>query len=322
MKLKKLLSVSLKPTSPFHFDGTFYKPDHFPSPDNAWEPGTRWQTCRWKGQSIGLRFDDAGTLKSPAVRVTIFGRRRPTPAFTTSLMKEIEYRFNLKLELKPFYRIARDDLPLSAAVKRLNGMRPGHPNSLYEYLIIGTLLQNAPVRRSIQMMKALLERYGEKLEFDGKMLLAFWRPGALKAITEEELRALSLGYRAKTIKRLDAEFEQNSVDEFSLREAPYEEQRKALLSIYGVGPATAWYLLFDIFHRYDFFDHISPWEQKIYTKLLLGRSPHSPAPVGTLLKRINRYGEYRQLAIHYLWENLWWAYHRGEEAWLAELIKR
>jgi len=49
-------------------------------------------------------------------------------------------------------------------------MRPGHPSSLYEYLIIGIVLQNATIRRSIHIFTSLLETYGTLLMFDNKRL--------------------------------------------------------------------------------------------------------------------------------------------------------
>jgi 3-methyladenine DNA glycosylase/8-oxoguanine DNA glycosylase len=46
-------------------------------------------------------------------------------------------------------------------------MRPAHAGSLYECLVIAIVLQNATVRRTVQMMQALLERYGTLLSYDG-----------------------------------------------------------------------------------------------------------------------------------------------------------
>jgi len=39
MKLKKIDSKEIIPLTPFDFDSTFHKPDHFTSGDNYWEPG-------------------------------------------------------------------------------------------------------------------------------------------------------------------------------------------------------------------------------------------------------------------------------------------
>jgi hypothetical protein len=40
----------------------------------------------------------------------------------------------------------------------MRGMRPMHLGSLNEYLVIPIVLQNATVRRSAQMLRALFER--------------------------------------------------------------------------------------------------------------------------------------------------------------------
>ena len=78
------------------------------------------------------------------------------------------------------------------------------------------------------------------------------------------------------------------IDECELRGKDGEAQRRDLLKLYGVGPATAWYLLFDVFHHTDFFDHISPWEQKIYSKLFFDADPDQPVPVKQLLEKLIR----------------------------------
>jgi len=313
--------AKIKPTKPFAFDPTFHKPDHFTSGDNYWEPGVRWQTWNWRGKCLGIKFSNNGTLSNPLVEIKIYAKDKLSPDFVGSLIEEIKYLFNLNLDLSDFYKIFSKDKALAPILKKWRGMRPGHPSSLYEYLIIGVVLQNAPVRRSIQMFKALLENYGTPLEFDGKELRCFWSPGRLQSVSENDLRALKLGYRAKSIKKISDYFVQGSVDERKLRKQDREAQMKELLKLYGVGPATIWYLLFDVFHHWDFFNHISPWEQKIYSKLFFNRSPENPVPVKKLLKYFERYGKYKQLAVHYIWEDLWWRRKHENIPWLEKEIR-
>jgi 3-methyladenine DNA glycosylase/8-oxoguanine DNA glycosylase len=318
---EKVTSVDLAPAAPFAFDATFHKPDHFTSGDNAWEPGIRWQTWRWMGKPLGLKFCNAGGVENPNLRVEIYYSEALDGGGINSLLAEIRYRFNLDLDLSGFYQAFQDDPVLGPIIQRWNGMRPGHPSSLYEYLIIGIVLQNATVRRSIQMFWALLETYGQCLDFDGKQLWCLWEPGGLTAVTEADLRALKVGYRAKSIKRIDDNFANGSIDELALRQKDRDTQMKALLKLYGVGPATVWYLLFDVFHHWDFFNHISPWEQKIYSKLFFDQDPADPVPVQTLLDHFERYGPYKQLAVHYIWEDLWWRRKNEPVAWLEALIR-
>ena len=56
--LNKIFSTILKPTSPYNFDATIYKPSHFPSSDNEWEKGKYWITMVWKGEYLGLKLEN------------------------------------------------------------------------------------------------------------------------------------------------------------------------------------------------------------------------------------------------------------------------
>ena len=57
--------TELLPQAPFDFDATMHKPDHFPSADNKWEPGIRWQTMLWQSVPLGLKFENQGTADRP-----------------------------------------------------------------------------------------------------------------------------------------------------------------------------------------------------------------------------------------------------------------
>lgn len=92
--------------------------------------------------------------------------------------------------------------------------------------------------------------------------------------------------------------------------------------MYGIGPASVGYILFDVFHHWDELKHISPWEQKIYSRLFLGADPEAPAPVEELLRRLNaEYGEYQMLAVHCVWEDLFWRRKHEPVDWLEKLIR-
>ena len=321
MKLRKVKSVELIPGAPFAFDPTFHKPAHFPSNDNYWEPGIRWQTWLWKNKRLGLKFQNAGTINKPRIELGIYYSKPLSKEFIDFLIEEIRYKYNLDLDLSDFYKKFKKDKVLGPVIKKWKGLRPGHQGSLYEYLIVGIVLQNATVRRSVQMLQSLYENYGKLLEYDGKKLWCYWKPGGLEKVTEQDLRDLKIGYRAKSIKRIDNEFRNKLVDEFKLREKDMETQKEELLKLYGIGPATVWYVLFDCFHHYNFFDHISPWEQKIYSKLFFNKGPESPIPVEKLIKYFKKYKPYQQLAVHYIWNDLWWKRKNEHILWLEKLIR-
>lgn len=317
-------TVDLFPTAPFNCDATLHKPDHYPTADNAWEPGTRWQTMRWRGTPLGLRVENRGTVDEPKIALSIWSAEALGSDFVDSVIAEITYRYDLHLDLAGFNARLQDDPQMGPLIARWRGMRPINFNSLYEYLTIAIMLQNATVRRSVAMTQALFEAYGTLLSYDGRQLYGYWEPGRMEPVSEEELRQLKVGYRARSIKRVSAAFVRGEVDEFDLRGRPLEEQKEALLGLYGIGPASVGYILGDVFHQLEEWSHISPWEQKIYSKVFFDREPDQdpPVPVDELLSFFHeRFGPCRTLAVHYVWEDLWWKRKTEHIPWLERLIR-
>ncbi len=117
------------------------------------------------------------------------------------------------------------------------------------------------------------------MRFDRRKLYGFWEPATLAGTAEQGLRALKVGYRARRLLEVSAAIAGGQLDQAALREATLDEQRAALLSLYGVGRASVGYILVDVFHAFDELSHISPWEQGIYSRLLLGLPVDDPAPV-------------------------------------------
>jgi 3-methyladenine DNA glycosylase/8-oxoguanine DNA glycosylase len=315
-------TIDIVPTAPFHFDATLHKPDHFPSADNAWLPGVRWQTMLWQGQPLGLTFANTGSVDEPGVRLSVWSAVPLSPAFREALRAEIDYRYQFALDLSDFTKRFAQHPRLGPVIARWRGMRPLNTSSLYEYLMIAVVLQNATVRRSVQMMQALQERFGTPVAYDGQQLCVPWAPQSLSGVSEDELRSLKVGYRAKSIIRVSAAFINKQIDELALRRCSRQEQREALLALYGVGPASVEYILSDVFHHLDEMTHISPWEQKIYSRIFFDREPDDPVPVEELLATFNaEFAPYQMLAVHYFWEDLFWRRNEEPQPWLEALIR-
>ncbi len=318
MILNTSREIELQPTAPFHFDGTVHKPSHFPSGDNAWQPGTLWMTRRMGDDQLGLKLQNAGTVDVPRIRLTIFADRTLTSDEMAAVGDEVAYDFDLYVDLAPFNDLLERDELMRPVLSRWRGVR-NTSDPLYESLVICIVLQNATVRRSVQMLDNLFRAYGTLLHFDGQALYGFWPPEALDAAPEEDLRALKVGYRARSLKRISNQLARGELDPKTLRRLPNGELKQELLKLYGVGPATVWYLMFGVFHRYDAFDHISPWEQKIYSRLLFDREW---VPAEQILAEVERrWGRWKMLAAHYLFEDLFWRRQHAPVPWLEELIR-
>lgn len=276
----------------------------------------------WRGEKLGLIFEDRSSQSQPKIKVSVLSDKKLSSKFIVSLKSEIVWRFNLDLDLSGFYREMGEDPLLKPTIKKFRGLRPMHSGSLSEYLIIAIVLQNATVKRSVYMMQALFENYGTWLEFDHQKFWCFWEPKILADASEQKLRELKMGYRAKSLIKVSEPFAKGEIDETGMRKKSFEEQKEFLISLYGIGQASVGYIMFDVFHRWDYLKHISPWEQKIYTRIFFGKDYETELiPVDKMLKFFDKWGKWKNLAVHYVWEDIWWKRRNQHIPWLEKLIR-
>lgn len=317
--LKNKKEFFIFPTVPFHFDGTFHKPSHFPDKLDDWESGKYWQGIRIDKKLFGLKIENKENAKKPKIKISIFYDKNISEKEIENLKKEIIWRFDLNADLEEFNKLAKNDKRFYPIFKKWLGMRNSSPNDLYELLIISIVLQNATVRRTVQMMNVLLDNYGTKLKFDNKEIFSIWLPKNLKNISEQDLRNLKIGYRAKFIKRISQDFVEGKIDEQKLRTLEQESAKKELMKLYGVGPETARILLFEVCHQYNTFDHIAPWQQKIYSRIFYNKPLVSIDKIRDDIKK--QYGKYSMLAVHYIWEDVFWRRKNEKIDWLEQEIR-
>lgn len=92
-----------------------------------------------------------------------------------------------------------------------------------------------------------------------------------------------------------------------------------LVKLYGVGPETVRILLFEALHHCDTFDHIAPWQQKICTRLFYHQTDISADKIRADIQK--QYGKYSMLAVHYIWEDIFWKRKHKHIAWLEKEIR-
>ncbi len=322
MKKIKLLSCKWKtelfPLPPFYFDGTVYNPVHFPTPVEAYKLGFFWQTLRFKGKILGIKFENKGTTLRPKVKLTVFSERPLTKKFQKELVQELNYRFEFNRDISGFMKKFAKDKFLDPVIKRRLGMRSKCGFSLYEMLMIYIVLQNATVRRTVQMIEAMLKKYGTMVRFNGKELFVIWEPERLLRISEEELRKLKVGYRAKFFKKVSQDILSGNFDETRLRRLSNEELKKRLVKLYGIGPHSVENLMWEVFHR-DVFSVLPAWERKIYSRLLFGEKLVSERKILNTIVR--RWDEYKRFAAFYLWTDLFWRHKQTPIEWLEKEIR-
>jgi len=309
----------IRPVAPYNFDATIHKPSHFPSSDNEWSKGKYWITMVWKGRYLGLKLENKGTVNKPKIKLTVYSKEVLSKKYRKSLIPELRHRFNADSDISEFIKKFKKDKVLGPFIKRWKGMVPVAANSLYETLIIYIVLQNTTIHRTHQMLENLFDAFGRKVKFDNKVLSTFWEPKRLNKVSEQKLRDLRLGYRAKFIKKISLQFVNREIDESALRKMNKEDAKKEILKLYGIGPASVEYLLLEDFYHSDAFETVPPWEQKILSRLLFNKPLVSVEKI--LRYADKKWGKWKKLAIHYIWEDIFWKRKTKHIDWLEKEIR-
>jgi len=317
--LDKRKTTVLEPKAPYNFDANFHKPSHFPSSDNVWERGKYWITMLWKGRELGLKFENVGNVNKPRIKVNVYSQKPLPKEFVDSLIPEISWRFNFNSDISEFCEKFNKDVILGPFIRKWKGMKPITANSLYGALIIYIVLQNAAVRRSVQMLEKLFDKFGKKVRFDNKTLSTFWEPEKMIKSTEQELRSLKVGYRAKFFLKITEHLVNKKIDEFSIRKMNRDEIKTELLKLYGIGPASVEGLLFENFYFCDTMETIPPWEQKILSRLIFNKKLVSSKKILEFFRK--RYKGWEKLASHYIWEDIFWKRKHEHIEWLEKEIR-
>jgi len=316
--LTKKKSLILEPKAPYNFDKTVHDPSHFPAPIEIWDHGRFWKTTRLKNKILGIKLESIGTIDSPKIKITIYSVSKLSKNFIKDLIEDLNFRYGFNEDLSEFYEKFKSDSLFKLIFKRMRGAHSRSLKSLYEIIMISIVLQNATVKRTVQMMNTLLGKYGQKIKFDNKEIYLIWKPQKLTKISEQRLRKLKVGYRAKMFIKISKQFVMGEVDEYKLREMPIEQVKKELLKLYGIGPASLDSLL-GILRKYQPIRTISPWEQKIYSRLLFNKKLVSPNKILEELKR--RYGKWSIFAGYLLFEDLFWKHKEKPISWLEKEIR-
>jgi len=320
IELKHKTSIKLKPKAPYNFDATVFKPAHYPDPLKIYETGKYWFAMRFENKIYGIKMESFGTSDKPKINITIFSKSNITKDESKKVIDELDFRFEFSRDISEFFKKFKNDRVLSPFLKRWYGMHGSCAQNLYGLLMIGIFLQNTVVKRTVQMTETMLQKYGVKIKFDGKEVFEFWKPEKIMKVSEEELRKLKVGYRAKLFIKLSETFVKEKIDEFELRSLSVGEAKDKLIKLYGVGPETARILLQEALHHYDIFEHVAPWQQKIYSRLLFNKKMVSAEKIIKYVKA--HWGKWAVLAVSYIWEDIFWQRKHGEKIdWLEKEIR-
>ncbi len=195
-----------------------------------------------EGQAVlyGVREESRGGRKGLAVRILA---GEPDATAREEVLRLVERQFSTALDLAPFYRLAKSDAVLSRLVERFAGMRIPQAPTVYETVVSAILEQQVNLTFAHQVKKALVEKFGSHVEFEGVRYNAFPEPAALAISTPREMRRIQIsGPKARYIIALSRATLDGSLDLEGLDSLEPGAAHEKLMAQKGVGPWTAHYV--------------------------------------------------------------------------------
>ncbi|NLK97700.1 MAG: N-glycosylase [Epulopiscium sp.] len=159
-------------------------------------------------------------------------------------------------------RLAEKDTHLAEAVKFAPGIRILRQEP-WECLISFIISQNKQIPHIKQVVENISRMFGKFIcSFEGHDYYAFPTVDELSAASEQDIRACKAGFRAPYIVDACQKVKHKEVELEKLADLPYEEAKKELLKIKGVGSKIAdCVLLFGIGHEEAF--PVDVWVKRV-----------------------------------------------------------
>jgi N-glycosylase/DNA lyase len=236
-----------------------------------------------------------------ALKVRQDGRRLTFAGAPKSFIRQY---FSLDMDLKDILASIDSDPFIHEAIVKNRGLRlVRQPPWECTISYICSTNSNIPtIRRRIQ---SIAERYGEAVESGGKMYYAFPEPSAISCGGHDGLTECRLGYRQPYIFGTSCSVTDEKEWEAKVRLLPYEEARRELMKLSGVGPKAADCILLFAFQKYEAFP-VDVWIRRIMQQNYLpelGDGSHLTGREYDMIRRFARehFGEFCGYAQEYLY---------------------
>ena len=230
------------------------------------------------------------------LRVSIPGAR--DAQIVKAVRREVEQIFGLAADLAGFYRTAKADRALRDLVEPLYGLRPSLAPSPLEMLVGSVCAQQVNLTFAFATRGRLVRRYGTPVTVAGRVVYAFPAAADLARARAADLRRLQFSARkAEYIIGIARAVVHRGIDFEALAACGNEEAVARLTALRGLGRWSAeWFLA-----RYLGRGAVCPAGDLAVRRAFahyynrgLGLSE------AAIRRRARRWGEYQNLAVHYL----------------------
>ena len=214
----------------------------------------------------------------------------------------IEFYFDLNRDYEKIKRqLSKIDDNMRKSIEYGKGIRILNQD-LWETIISFIISANNNIPRIKGIIERISEKYGTKVEWNGKNYYTFPTPEQLRDVTIQEYRNLGLGFRDVRLYETTKMILNKNVDLEKMKDNKNTlEVREQLLQLSGVGPKVAdCILLFSTLKRFEVFP-IDVWVRRVMNDLYIKNEDETKVSKKQIEKiAIEKFGNLAGLAQQYL----------------------
>jgi N-glycosylase/DNA lyase len=255
------------------------------------------QVFRWDRTDNGWWY---GVIGERVIRIRQVGRRL---TFEGAPAAFISHYFSLDVDLPTILASIDRDSFIHTAISRCTGLRLIRQPK-WECLVSYICSTNSNIPTIRRRIASIAQQFGKAIEFEGNMYYAFPEPSSISC-GEHILPDCKLGYRSPYV--LDTACMITDVKQWedTITALSFEDARRELMKLKGVGPKAADCILLFAFQKYEAFP-VDVWirriMQKNYLKILNTTSALTGREYDTIRRFAkNHFGEYCGYAQEYLY---------------------
>jgi len=292
--------MKLKAKGPYRFDFScaFYRRSKFEMVDRYAEKYFM-RPLEVSGNPILIRipYGRGGPLKT----LNVHWQAAPGAVNKKELRRTLRLMFCLDWEIEDFYRLRLDPV-MRRLVEKYRGFRPILTPNVFEAAAWAIIGQQVNLQFAYRIKSRLVEYVGKRISVDGEKYYLFPSAGDIAGIGYDKLRSMQLsGRKAEYLRDFSRMVADGRLDLESLGGWEYSRAIEKLLSVRGLGPWSANYILMRGAGHIDAFPFGDSGINQAVRKLY---RPKDDWSIDDLVKLSDKWRPYRTLAAFYLWKSL------------------
>lgn len=201
---------------------------------HSFESGQAFRWQRLGDWYYGVLYDNIIKIRQGLLGLEFYS----FPGPEAELENLLRYYLRLDDDLLDIYEGINLDDRMDKAISKYHGLRLLRQEP-WECLISFLLSISSNISRISATIEALCRRFGDRLVFQEHVRFTFPTPGQLAGVGEVGLRLMGIGFRSKYVANTAKLICKEDYDLGALRELSYQDAKRELLRLPGVGEKVA-----------------------------------------------------------------------------------